>query len=509
MISCRDFGGRHVKKALMLSAAAVFGLATAGHAEEMAYAKKPGGPLDAMAADMPYKAEYKKAPAVVDDSLTWHGITLYGQIDFGLTYQSHGAALNGLAGNPVPYLIVKQAQGSHFGVGANQLSASFVGLRGKQEIADGLFAIFNLQTQFNPESGLLSNGIGSIAQNNGVPAAQQNAFADSSKNGQAFNAAAYAGLSSPIWGTVTYGRQNALTSDGVINYDPLASSGAFSVIGFQGLTGGGGDTEERIYDNSIKYAVGVGPFRFAVEAALSAGQFSGGQGNAFEGEVGFDYAGFTFDVIGAKIDDAVAAAPLTSAQLTAATSGASAIGQGLGLVAGTVSDNTAVMALAKYTIGPVKLFAGYEHIDFNNPNNPLPIGSFLPGGYVLGATTNNAFNTTRHFQTVWVGGKYAVRSDFDLTLAYYHEQQGSFQAGPPTARVNVAGCSNSSLTQCSGQLDAVSFVADWRFAKRFDVYAGMMWSQVQNGLASGFLSKKPGSDGTSNFSPSAGLKYSF
>jgi predicted porin len=36
-----------------------------------------------------------------------------------------------------------------------------------------------------------------------------------------------------------------------------------------------------------------------------------------------------------------------------------------------------------------------------------------------------------------------------------------------------------------GQLDAVSFVADYRFAKRFDAYAGIMWSQVSNGLANG------------------------
>ena len=490
----------------MLSAAAVFGLATAGHAEEMAYAKKPGNPLDAMAADMPMKA---KAPAVVDDSLCWHGICLSGQIDMGLTYQSHGAPLNELAGSPVLYLIAKQSQGPYFGAGANQLSASFVSLRGKQEVADGLYAIFNLQTQFNPESGTLSNGIGSVATNNGLPTAQQNAFGDSSKNGQAFNAAAYAGLSSPIYGTVTYGRQNALTSDGVINYDPMASSGAFSVIGFQGLTGGGGDTQERIYDNSFKYTVGVGPLRFAAEAALRAGQFSGSQGNNFEAEVGFDYAGFSFDVIGAKIEDGISAAPLTAAQLTAATTGAAAIGQGLGLVSGTVSDNTSVMALAKYTVGQWKFYGGYEHIDFNNPNNPLTIGSFLPGGYVLGAVNNTPFTTTRQWQTFWAGARYAVRSDLDLMLAYYHEEQNSFRAGTAAAPINAAGCTNSSLAQCSGQLDAVSFVADWRFAKRFDVYAGIMWSQVANGLASGFLSKKPGSDVTSNYSPSAGLKFNF
>jgi predicted porin len=489
----------------MLSAAAVFGLATAGYAEEMAYAKKPGNPFDANAADLSFKA---KAPAKAeDDSLCWHGICLYGQIDYGLTYQSHGAPLNNLAGSPVLYLISSRGQGPYFGVGANQLSSSFVGLRGKQEIADGLFAIFNLQSQFNPESGLLSNGLGSVAQNNGLPNARQNAFGDSSKNGQAFNSAAYAGLSSPVYGTLTYGRQNALTSDGVINYDPLASSGAFSVIGFQGLTGGAGDTLLRIYDNSFKYTVAVGPLRFAAEAALRSGQFSGGQGNNFEAEIGFDYAGFSFDAIGAKVEDAISSAPLTAAQLT--TANATPVGQGLGLVSGTVSDNTAFMLLAKYTIGPVKLFAGYEHIDFNNPNNPLSIGSFLPGGYVLGAVNNTAFTSTRTFQTFWTGAKWAVRSDLDLTLAYYHEEQNSFIAGTAAAPINVVGCSNASLAQCSGQLNAVSFVADWRFAKHFDAYAGVLWSQAANGLASGFLSLKPGSNVTANWSPSIGLKYSF
>jgi len=44
--------------------------------------------------------------------------------------------------------------------------------------------------------------------------------------------------------------------------------------------------------------VGVGPFPFAAEAMLRAGQFSGSQGQCFrKGKVGFDYAGFSFDVI--------------------------------------------------------------------------------------------------------------------------------------------------------------------------------------------------------------------
>jgi hypothetical protein len=67
---------------------------------------------------------------------------------------------------------------------------------------------------------------------------------------------------------------------------------------------------------------------------------------------------------------------------------------------------------------------------------------------------------------------------------------------------NAAHCSNTSLAQCSGQLDAVSFLADYRFASRFDAYAGIMWSQVSNGLANGFLQR-------SNIDPTIGLRFQF
>jgi predicted porin len=159
------------------------------------------------------------------------------------------------------------------------------------------------------------------------------------------------------------------------------------------------------------------------------------------------------------------------------------------------------MLLAKYAIGPVKLYGGYEHMQFANPNNPLAVGSFITGGYSLGAVNNTNFATDKILQVFWGGVKYAVRPDVDLSVAYYHEEQNSFQGGTP-ATLNAAHCSNSSLAQCSGQLDAVSFVADYRFAKRFDAYAGIMWSQVSNGLANGFLQR-------SSIDPTVGLRFQF
>jgi predicted porin len=463
-------------------------------------------PVDAMAADLPYKAAVKARPAENDD-LCWHGVCLYGDIDLGLSYQNHGAPFSALAGAPLDYLVSKNANGSYFGAGPNQMSTSFIGLRGKQEIADNLYAVFNLQTLFNPASGMNANGIGSVVQNNGLALTQQNAFGDSSKAGQMFNNVAYFGISSPTYGTFTMGRQSALTSDMAVNYDPISGSNAFSVLTYQGANGGGGVTEDRIYDNSYEYRVNVGPVRFAVETQLRNGGNSG-TGNAFEGDIGFDYMGLSMDFLGGKIYDAVSSAPLSATQV-AALNANTAVPQGLGAVAGTISDNTVFEVGAKYTIGAFKFFAGYENIHFANPNNPLAAGAFIEGGYTVGVPNNTNFTTNKVLQTVWVGGKYSVRPDLDLTLAYYHENQNSFvNAANPTGTCNTAVA-----TSCSGSLDAVSFVADWRFARHFDAYAGVMWSQVQNGLASGFLLANglPGATGNkaSAYDPGVGLRYQF
>jgi len=512
------------KKALIsLSATAVFGIATAAHADELSDIKTqseqireqnqvlakqvvelekrlhkleaPPAKQPAVAArpanpPAPVASNYNKAPSIVadDGSLTWHGITLYGAIDMGLAYQTHGTPLSNSAGFGLGYLISKNSNKPYFGAAPNAESSSNIGLKGNEELFPGLSAVFNLQTSFLPTSGRLADGLGSIVQNNGVPLASQTTFADSSKDGQALNTAAYGGLSSPVYGTLTYGRQNALTLDGVIAYDPMGASGAFSVVGFQGATAGGGDTENARLDNSLKYTVNLGPFRAAAAAQLSPN--GDGSRNIVQGQVGLDYSGLSLDAIVGHVKDAISAAPLAVGFVPSATQLAQA---GSGLVAGTVSDNTSLMLLARYGIGPVKLYGGYENIRYVNPTVPLPVGSTIIGGYTLGTVSNIGFPNARDLQVFWTGAKYAVRSDVDLITAYYHEQQNSF---------GVVGCSNASLATCSGQLNAVSFMVDYRFAKRFDAYAGAMYSQVSNGLASGFLNR-------STIDPTVGMRFQF
>jgi predicted porin len=470
-------------------------------------------PVDAMAADLPYKAAVKAKPADNDD-ICIKGICVYGNFDMGLSYIQHGAPLNALGNPPLNYLISKNSNGSYFGVGSNQASSSFIGLRGKQEIADNLYAVFNLQTIFDPASGMNANGIGGIAQNNGLTTnlGAQNSFQDSSKAGQMFNQAAYFGISSPTYGTLTMGRQSALSSDLVTNYDALSGANAFSLLTFQGANGGGGDTEDRVFDNSYEYRLNLGPVRLAAEAQLRNGGNSS-TGNAFEGDIGFDYMGFSLDFLGGKIYDAVSAAALSPTQLAASIN---TVSSGNGIVGATVSDNTVFQVGAKYVIGPWKFYGGYENVHFANPDNPLAAGAFVTGGFILGngtGTINNTnFTNEKVLQTGWIGAKYSITPNLDIAGAYYHEWQNSFATG-----VN-AGCTDARASQCAGSLDAVSLMVDWRFARHVDMYAGVMWSQVQNGLASGFLQANGtnaggtivgGPNKASSYDPGIGIRYQF
>ncbi|HLI98116.1 MAG TPA: porin, partial [Bradyrhizobium sp.] len=514
-------------KRTFISAAAILAFTAAGHADELsdiqAQAKqlrdqnaamtkrladlekrqksleaKPAvatiNPVDAMAADLPYKAAVK-AKAAESDDICWHGVCLYGNFDMGVNYQTHGTSNDttqgGLSANTI---VNKSSNGGHFDALSNQFSTSFIGLRGKQEVADNLYAVFNLQTLFNLNDGANANGLGSIAQNNGLSGniLAQSAFGDSSKAGVMFNNAAYFGLSSPTYGTLTMGRQSALSSDLIVNYDSLSGSNSWSLITFAGANGGGGATENRIYDNSFEYRVNVGPVRFAVETQVRNGPQSA-TGNAFEGNIGFDYMGLSMDFLGGKVFDATTAAPLSGAALSAANTTAP-VSQTNGLLGLTVSDNTVFQAAARYTIGPWKLFGGYENIHSNNPNNPLAPGAFIQGGFNAASANNAAFNSTRVLQTAWVGVRYAITPALDITGAWYHEWQNGFlnaaTAGANIQNTIIGGCSVAVASQsggCPGQEDVVSLVVDWRFARHMDFYAGIAWSQVQGGLANGFI----------------------
>ena len=68
------------------------------------------------------------APVVVtksdsSTSLTWNGITLYGIVDIGLQYQTHGAPISDYFPGGTDSIISKNSNGSVTGAGGNNLGA--------------------------------------------------------------------------------------------------------------------------------------------------------------------------------------------------------------------------------------------------------------------------------------------------------------------------------------------------------------------------------------------------
>jgi predicted porin len=472
----------------------------------------PAGTPAATAASAPKPCTDASSFIATDCQLTWRGITVYGAIDAGFGWQSHGAPWDPRSAVGASYLIQKQNNSALFGPAPNALTNSFIGIKGTEPIGSNVSVVFALDAGFDPYSLRFSNGPGSVAANAGIPQNLATAYSDSSRAGQWFNGQGYVGLSSPTYGALTVLRQNALTLDAVFDYDPFGAAYGFSPIGFQGITCGGGNTENCRNSTSLKYRIKVGQFR-----AAALWQFGGyAENNASNGAVQFQAGGdlpvwskgvLSVDAIYSHVKDSVSLAlgpgsnnangmpipPFLPQTLTA-----------------TISDNEAVMLVARYTNGPLKLYAGYEHIRYMAPSDPQTAFTDIAGNFLcLGcdAVNNTNINNAafganglgnKTFQVMWAGAKYAVTENLDVIGAYYHYIQNSFfgtAAGP-------APCFGTEHPQCAGTFDGISAAVDWRFAPKWDLYSGIMFTQVNGGLAFGFLQRN-------NIAPTIGLRFRF
>ncbi|HMD73145.1 MAG TPA: porin [Steroidobacteraceae bacterium] len=434
-------------------------------------------------------AQAQTAPAA-DESLTWHGITLYGIVDIGLQFDTNAAPISDFFPAGSNDIIQSNGNGSVTGLTPNNLSQSRIGLKGTEPLTGGWSAVFKVETYFNPQSGDISDALKSLTLNNGKAAAAQTTGIDSSVAGQLFSQA-FVGVSSPVSGTLTFGRQNTLFADAVAKYDPQGASQAFSLIGLSGTTAGGGDTQDRRLDNSVKYVAMFGNVHLGANYKFK--QSGGGAGNAAELQVGGEYGGLSIDAYYINVNDAVSVKALSAAQLTTAVAAGYSSTNAL---SGTISDNTSYALVGSYSFGAPKIFAGYDHIQYANPSTPLAAGYIDIGGYVLAAVSNAAYANDKVLQVYWAGLKYAATPKWELTLAYYGYRQNSFVTGAD------AGCKSTISSGCSGSLDSLSVSAVHHFTKRFDVYAGAMYTEVQNGLASGYLN-------SSNIDPTIGVRYQF
>jgi predicted porin len=437
-------------------------------------------------------AQQKTGPGITDDdSLTWHGITLYGVIDVGVQYDTHSAPFTPYRPSASGNIVRQNSAGSVVGVTPSNMGQSRVGLQGIEHLTDEWSAIFQVETFFNPQSGEIADSLKSLVADNGRSLTSQSVGVDGSSAGQAFQTA-YVGLQSTQFGSLTFGRQLTLLLEGIIKYDPNYNASAFGLLGASNTYSGAGSQEDNRVDSTAKYFVSFDGL-VHLGALYKFNESSGSAGSGFQANIGGEYANASVDAYYSKFDSAITATFLTAAQVAALPKLGYSESNSL---AATISDNTAYALMGLYRFDPLKFFAGYEHIKYVNPNTPLSAGFIDIGGYVLAFVTNNAYINPKTVQVYWTGVRYSVIPHLDLTVAYYGYDQNAYGTG------KQAGCSTSAHSTCSGSFEAFSFDADYRFNEHFDVYAGAMYSGVTAGVASGYLS-------TTNVNPTVGVRYKF
>jgi predicted porin len=521
------------KAKLVLAAAVLFSSTVLFFSSPLAFGQV--APADTKAqAKTPDPCTTGREFATTDCALTWHGITLYGAYDAGVGWVSHGLPENGY-NYEGESLINRNGYQHRFLIAPNNLQQTGLGIRGREEFLPGWSVVFNASTGINPQSGLLANASETDIINNGLPRASYSIAIDGARAGQPFNDEYYAGVSSKLIGTLTFGRQRSLGTDTMLLYDPAGGSYAFSYIGYNGTMAGGGDTEDSRWDDALKYRLAYGPVHFGAMYKFADG--NGGcysasatwtaatctaesaHNNAYGFNLGGNVGKFFADLVYQHYNQAISVlnpllGPQSQSQGQSFQSTTNSINTnpitGVNLIAttntvyGIVTDNNAIMATAKYSSEALKVFAGYEYIWMNNPVNPLGVGASDQGGYFMSGVEDNNLDSEKLVNIWWTGAKYTYDRKTDFTFAWYQQRQNDFRL-PPTCSA-TAGFRAS----CAGTLNEGSFYLDHHFTKRFDSFVGAAYSFVSGGLGIA-IPHGPGVpyNSDNNFAPTIGSRFTF
>ena len=485
----------------------------------------------AVAADLPTKKDAPPpAPAKVqcwgaftdwfyasptDCPLSLAGVTFYGQIDMGVGYMTQLSTLN--SGNPsgVNYLNSKQNHGGGWTLAPNALSQSNVGLKISEPIAGDFKFIGDMNFGFDPYTLSFANGPGSLQSQNFTTQWQQQANADSSRWNSFINSRAYIGVSSATYGTAEFGRIYTFENTLFSAYDPMNGAYAFGLIGGTGTqTYGNGVTQTGRYNTAVQYVYDYNKIVHAGgQVQLGGYGNDNGMRNGYQLNLGGTYASFSVDGVYAYAQDAVAFATYGSPQKPPIFQDN---------LKATLANISAFSLLGKYQYQALTVYGGYMHSTLSNPSDPYAGGFTTAGVTVLpGAVTSNAYNINKVLQTAWLGAKYGILSNLDVSAAYYHTWQNTYDTNPSTApggncaafstqagtKKYIAGSPNvigqgTVKGDCAGTIDVVGALLDYRPIKRVDTYVGVEWSDFGGGLASGFPS-------TSNTAFTGGVRLTF
>lgn len=436
-------------------------------------------------------------------ALSVGGITVYGVVDITLAYQSHGTQPSPyMNGN---YLIAKNSGGEQIHFTDNAMSQSLIGVKLDQPLAlVGLrdwSLVSDAQIGFDPAFASIQDTCKSLVLVNGANnVSGTTANADSSRCGQLFNGEAYGGIKNDTYGTLRFGRQTSLMFYYIGTYDPQQLSFANSLFGLSGTYAGSlGDTQDKHWNNSLKYFNAIGPVHLASQYRFS-GDGQGGRAYLVDGGIkGWGRLdGFSMDALWGRFYDGISVSSLTSSTAkTPAAGSCQSLGVSLSdcthlnVLNAVVSDNKGWTVMTKYNLARLGLptvtaMGGYEHIQYANPRATLPSGYETIGGYLLNYTsaTFTTYTTDKTLHVSWFGAQWGITRKLSAAGGWYHFIQNSYVKSG--AACTNPGSGTSTQSQCWGEMDWLSATLDYQLAKRLDVYGGYSYTHESGGVTNGY-----------------------
>jgi general bacterial porin, GBP family len=327
-------------------------------------------------------------------------VTLYGSLDAGILYA------NNAGGH------------SQWQQGSGVMSDNYFGLRGSEDLGNGLKAIFTLESGFDLNSGRYHNG----------------------ENG--FNRQSFVGLKSDQYGTLTLGRQY----DSVVDYlGPLSEAGA----GYgNNLAGHPFDNDNLAHsfsiNNAVKYAsANYAGFQFGGLYGFSNDANGFSNGRAWS--VGASYGNGPLNVAAGYLQTN------NSGGLGAANSAASADEN----ISARLQRTYGVGA--NYTYGPAQVGFVWTHSQIDGLSSLASGGTSLPGLDGLNL----------HLDNYEINGTYHLTPALSLVGSY------TFTDG------NVTGSGSGNN---SPKWHTVMLSSDYSLSKRTDVYLAGVYQHASGSL---------------------------
>jgi predicted porin len=418
------------------------------------------------------------------DTMTFAGITVWGVVDIGVAAQSAGTPYSsvywGLNLLPVTAIVQNKPQ---YSLVPSPTNVSSIGIKIDEPLFGGFRAIGALDTGFNPLTGELDDACKSLQSANGQPI-NSFTFGDASRCGQLLNGNAWGGITHPIYGTLTFGRQNPLGAI-LFDYDALAGAGLGMIGWLPSLAGSQGVSEAGKWDNSVKYRFDYGTLFHAQIMYSEGSQGTAIYGHGIGGNLGGSWNGFSIDAQYQQTVDGINNPNVFATCGTATTPSCSTLD-------GQAVNTTGMGIEAKYVYlfgadpadkaphDKLTFYGGFEQITYSDPSFPLSTGIATVGGYIEGAINNTPYlygNRVR--QLGWGGVRYDT-GPWSLELAYYRLIQ-PFRKTSPTSTY----CNDASASNCAATSDDIAFMAYYAVNKYVDVYGGVAWNTFNGGLANG------------------------